>query len=120
MPATHRFLQVARRTGASFDVVPSDDSGALDVGPLETMIDGRVRLIAHRACATNGGLVNPAAEIGRIARRHGILYCSMPCQSVGQMPIDVAAIGCDMLSATGRKYLRGRAAAASSMSAAPR
>ncbi|KAA2214533.1 aminotransferase class V-fold PLP-dependent enzyme [Teichococcus oryzae] len=101
------FLQVARRTGAVVEVVPSDASGALDVAALERMIDGRVKLIAITWVPTNGGLRNPAAAVGRVARAHGIPFLLDACQAVGQMPVDVRAIGCDMLSATGRKFLRG-------------
>ncbi len=101
------FLQVAKRTGAVIEVVPDDASGALDPQALEAMIDERVRLIAVTWVPTNGGLVNPAAEIGRIAKAHGIRYLLDACQAVGQMPIDVEALNCDMLTATGRKFLRG-------------
>lgn len=101
------FLQIARRTGAAVDVVPNDEHGQISIDALRNAIDGRVRLIAITHVPTNGGLVNPAAAVGRVAREAGIPYLLDACQSAGQMPLSVGEIGCDMLSGTGRKYLRG-------------
>ncbi len=101
------YLQVAARTGATIEVVPDDESGTVDLEALESMLDERVKLISMNHVPTNSGLINPAAAVGSIARDAGIPFLLDACQSVGQLPIDVDEIGCDMLASTSRKFLRG-------------
>ena len=103
------FLQTARKRGIEIAVVPNETSGEISLRALEAAIEQHgtlVRLIALTHVPTNGGLVQPAAAVGRIARRNNIPFLLDACQSAGQMPLHVDELGCDMLSATGRKYLR--------------
>lgn len=101
------FLHRAKQTGVHIDVVKNDKDGQVDLEDLKSKIDSHVKLIAITHVPTQGGLINPAFEIGKIANQMDIPYLLDTTQSVGQMPIDVEAIGCDFLCATGRKYLRG-------------
>lgn len=99
-------LLVQQRTGCKVEVVPNDDAGQLDLEALRRMVDERVKLVAITHVPSTNGLINPAEEVGGLLRGSEALYLLDACQSVGQLPIDVGRIGCDMLSATGRKFLR--------------
>mgnify|MGYP003966649829 FL=1 len=101
------YLHMARDKGVSIEVIPSGRDGNLCIDTLENMIDENVKLISATHIPTNSGLINAVSDIGKVAKKYNIYFLVDACQSVGQMPIDVDEIGCDMLSATGRKYLRG-------------
>ena len=99
--------QVADRSGARIDVVPDDEHGQIDVAALESMLDEDVKLVSLVHVPTQSGLVNPAAEVGRVTRAAGIPLLLDACQSAGQLPLNVEELGCDILTGTGRKFLRG-------------
>lgn len=99
--------RAASRTGVVIEVIPCDDTGRVSPEALAAMIDHRVKLVSLTWIGANGGLINPAAEIGRVARAAGVPFFVDASQAIGQLPIDVAALGCDVLAAPGRKHLRG-------------
>ncbi|MGQ3888635.1 aminotransferase class V-fold PLP-dependent enzyme [Legionella sp. CNM-1927-20] len=100
-------LQRAKKSGIIIEVIKNDEYGQSDIDDLKRKINKDVKLIAITHVPTQGGLINPAVEVGKVARERDIPYLLDATQSVGQLPTDVEAIGCDFLCATGRKYLRG-------------
>ena len=81
------FVKAAQKYGVVAEVVPSTPEGELSTDALRSMIDERTKLIAISHIPTNGGLVNPAEEIGRVAKAAGVTYLLDACQSVGHLEI---------------------------------
>lgn len=98
--------RAADLAGARIEVIPCAEDGSVSATALAQMIDARVRLVALTWLPANGGLINPAAAIGRVTRAAGVPYFIDAGQALGQVPIDVEALGCDVLKGAARKYLR--------------
>jgi len=100
-------LQLQQRRGITIDIIPDNASGTLCLDTLKNRISPRTRLIAITHIASQVGTVQPAAQVGEIARDNDILFLLDACQSAGQLPLDTQTLHCDLLTGTGRKYLRG-------------
>lgn len=102
------YLSLARRTGVRIQRAADLPEGGVDPQSVrECIARERPALVAVTWVPTNSGLVQPVAEIGGICRAAGVPYLVDACQAVGQLEVDVAQLGCDFLSATARKFLRG-------------
>lgn len=102
------FLSLRKRFGVHIVHAPNTPEGVVDVEAMAALMrTHRPRLVSVTHVPTNSGLVSPVAEIGRLCRELDLLYLVDACQSVGQLVIDVEEIGCDLLTATCRKFLRG-------------
>jgi selenocysteine lyase/cysteine desulfurase len=102
------FFSLRERFGVQIIRAADLPTGGVDPADMERMIDlFRPILVAVTHIPTNSGLVQPIERIGQICRHYKILYLVDACQSAGQRILDVNAIGCDFLTATLRKYMRG-------------
>ncbi|MBM7775741.1 selenocysteine lyase/cysteine desulfurase [Actinokineospora baliensis] len=100
-------LNLAKRAGATVELVPSGADGRIDLHALRDTLDERVKLVSLVHVPTNGGLVSPVADAAAVAKDAGALVLLDACQSIGQMPVTFAGTGADMITGTGRKWLRG-------------
>ena len=101
------FLQLQKRFGIDIVLIEDDADGQIDLDSLDVELERGAAIMSLSHIATSGGLINPATEVGQRCRDHGVFFVLDACQSLGQVPLDVAELHCDVLSTTGRKYLRG-------------
>ncbi len=105
-----QYLALHDRLGV--DIVHASDlaEGGVDPDSVRACVERagpRCRLVALSWIPTNSGLVQNAEAVGDVCESLGVPYLVDACQAVGQLPIDVARLRCDYLSATARKFLRG-------------
>ncbi|SEE99737.1 Selenocysteine lyase/Cysteine desulfurase [Streptomyces sp. 3213] len=101
-------LSVERDHGVQVELLPNGPDGAVDLEALEAALRaGPAAMVTAAHVPTSSGLVEPAAAIGALAGAHGVPFLLDATQSLGQLPVDMGAIGCDLLIGTGRKFLRG-------------
>lgn len=103
-----QYLALSARLGV--EIVHADDlpEGGVDPQSVREIIARRrPRLVAVSWIPTNSGLVQDVEGVGAVCEDAGVPYVVDACQAVGQLPIDVARLRCDYLSATARKFMRG-------------
>lgn len=91
------------KKGFEITYLDVDENGLVKLDELEKAIRPDTILISVMFANNEIGTIEPVAEIGRIAREHGVLFHTDAVQAYTQVPIDVEAMNIDMLSASGHK-----------------
>jgi cysteine desulfurase family protein len=105
--AMWRPLKALERKGVAVTAVPCAPDGTLDPAEVEAALRPETRLVAMLHGSNVLGTILPIAEVGAICRRHGVLVLVDAAQTAGAVPIDLQAMGIDLLAFAGHKGLYG-------------
>jgi cysteine desulfurase family protein len=105
--AVMRPLRALEKKGIEITIAPCSSQGELDPQEIEKAIKANTKLIVMTHASNVTGTLMPIAEVGVIARRHGVLFCVDAAQTAGAYPIDCKKMRIDLLAFTGHKSLHG-------------
>jgi cysteine desulfurase len=104
--------ELARDEGVPVQVVPVDGRGVLDLEALRQAVDEETALVCCMLANNETGVLQPVAEVAAAARRAGALFLCDAVQAVGKIPVEVGALGADLVAITGQKFGGPRGAGA--------
>lgn len=103
-PSVRNVCKYLEKNGFDVTYLDVDNEGFVSVEAVEKAITDKTALITIMTANNEIGTIEPIAEIGAIAKKHGVLFHTDAVQAAGTLPLDVTQLQCDFMSISGHKF----------------